>query len=96
MRGLYRREPTIAEVEGWVEFMQLFLKDVSSDGEYVYLDGFVLPTDSGYTVIKGWHSIHTWEQPPQVGALRDPEIVTNLIGNRDYWLSTKPNEDDSE
>ena len=88
IRALYRREPEEGEAEEWVGFMKILLKDIQSGLQYVYLDGWVIPTTAGGVHIQGWHSHHDLEFVPQVAALEDPQVQTSLLSSREYWLST--------
>ena len=89
IRALYQRGPAPGEVEEWVWFMKILLRDVQVGEMYVYLDGHVIPaTDDGFT-IDGWHSRHDLSFVPQVEALVKPEVYNNLLCSRDYWLSNR-------
>jgi hypothetical protein len=89
VRALYHREPEPGEVEEWVGFMKILLKEVKSGGLYVYLDGYVVPTTAEGLKIEGWHSHHDLHFVPQVAAMDDPSVRTDLLSSRDYWQSNR-------
>lgn len=89
LRVLYQREPESGEVEEWVEFMKILLKDVVPGENYVYLDGYVISTMAQRIEIEGWHSNHDLEFVPQVVGLIDAEIRDRLLSSRDYWLANR-------
>lgn len=89
VRALYQREPEPSEVKEWIEFMKILLKVVESGEQYVYLDGYVIPTTAGGVSIEGWHSQHDLDLVPQVAALTDPEVRDRLLCSREYWQSNR-------
>jgi hypothetical protein len=88
IRGLYQRPPKSGEVEEWVGFMKILLKGIQLGAHYIYLDGWVIPTNADGAHIEGWHSQHALKVVPQVAALSDPEIRTKLLSSPQYWRST--------
>jgi hypothetical protein len=89
IRSLYRREPEPGEVEEWVGFMKkILLKGVRPGLEYVYLDGWVVPTTAEGVRLDGWHSRHDLPFVPQVAALTDPGVQKSVLSNKQYWRST--------
>ena len=64
IRGMYRREQP-GEVEEWVEFMKILLKDIQCGEQYVYFDGYVIPVNADGITIEGWHSHHQLDFVPQ-------------------------------
>lgn len=88
VRFFFKREPEPGEAKEWGEFMRTLLKDIRLGEEYVYLDGWVIPTTAGEVHIEGSHSRHDLEFVPQVAALDDPEVNTKLLSSPDYWKST--------
>jgi hypothetical protein len=88
LRALYEREPEPSQCEEWIGFMKILLKGIKPDQQFVYLDGWVIPTTANHVRIEGWHSQHNLEFVPQVAALHDPEIRTSLLSSREYWGST--------
>jgi hypothetical protein len=89
MRALYQRDPESGQIEEWIEFMKILLKGVKPGGRYVYLDGYVIPTTAGGVTIEGWHSHHKLDFVPQVAAMDDPSIRTDLLCSRNYWRSNR-------
>jgi hypothetical protein len=85
LRALYQRAAKPGEVGEWVEFMKIFLKEVKPGGLYVYLDGYVIPTTAEEITIEGWHSYHHLNFVPQVVAMHDPSVRTDLLSSREYW-----------
>jgi hypothetical protein len=93
IRGLWQREPKPGQVEEWVEFMKILLKGIRPGEKYVYLDGWVIPTTAKSVRIEGWHSQHDLDFVPQMAALADSAVQTELLGAREYWLSTASEEE---
>jgi|SRR5215510_8499475 len=89
VRALYQREPEPGEVEQWAEFMKILLKGVEPGEVYVYLDGYVIPTTAEGVTIEGWHSHHDLDFVPQVAAMDDGSISTDVLCSRDYWQSKR-------
>ena len=89
VRSLYQREPEAGEVEEWIGFMKILLKGVRPGGQYIYLDGYVIPATAEGITIEGWHSHHDLDFVPQVAALNDPEIRDDLLCSREYWQSNR-------
>jgi len=87
IRG-YQRPPKSGEIEEWIGFMKILLKGIQLGGHYIYLDGWVIPTNADGVHIEGWHSQHDLKVVPQVAALADPEVRTKLLSSRHYWQST--------
>jgi hypothetical protein len=94
VRAYYQREPERGEVEKWVEFMKILLKEVNAGDKYVYFDGYVVPATAGGLTLEGWHTHHDLSSIPQVAALTNPAVLDNLLGSRDYWLSNLVERDD--
>jgi hypothetical protein len=69
--------------------MKIMLKGVKPGGQYVYLDGYVIPTPAAGVTIEGWHAHHDPDFVPQVAALDDPSINTDLLRSRDYWQANR-------
>jgi hypothetical protein len=88
IRSLFQREPEPGQVEEWVGFMKILLKDIRSGEKYVYFDGWVIPTNRQRVRIDGWHSRHDLDFVPQITALADPAVETGLLSAKEYWLST--------
>jgi len=97
-RGAEFEEPTEEDIAAWVEAMQVMCQDLEAGEEYVYLDGWFIPTNTEEIVIEGLHSYHELDGVPQVMALTEPEILTELLGNQEYWTENQvpPDEDEHE
>jgi hypothetical protein len=89
IRALYRREPEAGEVEEWVGYMKTLLKGVKPGEQYVYLDGYVIPTTAAGVTIEGWHAHHDLDFVPQVLAMDDPGVRDDLLASRAYWQSNR-------
>jgi hypothetical protein len=89
VRALYQREPELGEGNEWIEFMKILLKGIQSGEQYVYFDGYVIPTTAEGITIEGWHSHHNLDCVPQVAALTKPEIRDDLLCCREYWQSNR-------
>ncbi len=61
------------------------LKGIQVGKEYVYLDGWVFPTDSKHLRFEGWHSRHELAALPQVEALQDWSALDRTLGSKRYW-----------
>jgi hypothetical protein len=94
LRNLYQREPEPGDAEEWIGFMKILLKDIRPGDQYVYFDGWVVPTTAERINFEGWHSRHDLEFVPHVCALHDPEVCTGLLSSREYWESTMPERED--
>jgi hypothetical protein len=88
LRALDQHEPEPGQAEEWVGFMKILLKGIRSGERYVYLDGWVVPTTAEGVHIEGWHSRHDLDYVPQVAALTDPKVRTDVLSSRKYWQST--------
>lgn len=82
-------EPTEDEIAQWVEAMMVMCHDLEAGEEYVYLDGWFVPTNTDEIVIEGMHSYHELEGVPQVQALQDKSILDKTLGNQEYWLENQ-------
>src|SRR5215210_3079207 len=51
-------KPSDVDVARWVEWMSVLLKGVEPGRDYVYLDGFYVPADTGPLGFEGWHAHH--------------------------------------
>jgi hypothetical protein len=95
VRAIYQRDPEPGQAAEWTGAMKILLKDIQPGRQYVYFDGWVIPTTAKSVHIIGWHSWHALEFVPQVAALNDPEIRRELLSSREYWLSTAARQDDA-
>ena len=86
---MYRREPEPGEVEEWVEFMEILVRDVQCGEQYVYFDGYVIPATADWITIEGRHSHHQLDFVPQVAALSDSNICDGLLSSTEYWQSNR-------
>jgi hypothetical protein len=89
IRNWYQREPELGEVEEWVGIMKILLKGVEPGGQYVYMDGYVIPTTAEGITIEGWHARHDLDFVPQVAAIDDPRVCDDILGSREYWQSNR-------
>lgn len=89
IRAHYRRDPEPGEVEEWVGFMKILLKEVQVGGKYVYFDGYVISATADGLAIEGWHSHHDLGFVPQVAAIHDPAVRDGLLSSREYWQSNR-------
>jgi hypothetical protein len=96
IRGSLGREPQGRELEEWIEFMQILLKDIETGKNYVYLDGYVIPATAEGVSIEGWHSRHELDFVPQVAALSDRAVYDGLLCSESYWRSSKLDSKDDE
>lgn len=76
---------TDAEVAHWIEVMKRLLADVKPGRIYVCIDGNVFERDARNIEFDGWYGHHSFEQLPQVSALTDPSVRSNLLGSETYW-----------
>jgi hypothetical protein len=88
IRSLYQREPERGEAKEWIGFMKILLKGIQRSQQYVYLDGWVIPTTAQGVHIEGWHSQHDLDLVPHVVALSKPKLQASLLSSREYWMST--------
>lgn len=96
VRALYQREPEPGEVDEWIGFMKILLKRVQLREQYVYFDGYVIPTTAEGITIEGWHSHHALNFVPQIAALMESEIRDGLLCSREYWQSNRVEREDAE
>jgi hypothetical protein len=87
--ALYQRRPEAGEVKEWIDFMKILLKGVEAGQQYVYFDGYVIPTSAAGVTIEGWHAQHDLDFVPQVAALSDPGVSDRLLCSRQYWQSNR-------
>ena len=73
------------DLQDWVSIMQELLLEMHVDGEYVYLDGFAVPTDVPGIRAKGIHTSHDLNYVPQMAVLKDPSILESVLRNPEYW-----------
>ena len=83
--GKYGRQPDPEEVDEWIAFMKMMTKNLELGKRYVYIDGWVFPTDQRYLQFDGFHAHHDLPEIPQVAALRQREFLDDTLGNREYW-----------
>jgi hypothetical protein len=53
--------------------------------KYICLDGAIIPADAGAVQFEGWHSRHDLDFVPQVAALEDRSVITDLLSSSKYW-----------
>jgi hypothetical protein len=73
------------DIDRWVTGMQQILADVEVGKRYVCLDGAIIPADAGAIQFEGWHSRHDLDFVPQVAALKDPAVRTEILSSTKYW-----------
>ncbi|QDU27387.1 hypothetical protein ETAA8_24740 [Anatilimnocola aggregata] len=86
--------PTEDDVAAWVEAMQVMCEELELGEEYVYLDGWFIPTTVEEISMEGMHSYHEINCVPQVEALTDKSVVEELLSNEEYWTENQVPEDD--
>jgi hypothetical protein len=85
IRVKQQRNPLPGEVEEWIGFMKMLLKEVEPGEQYVYFDGFVIPTTASGITIEGWHSNHDLDVVPQIAALRGDEVWDLRLCSLQWW-----------
>lgn len=83
--GKYGVQPTPEDIEQWIGYLQMLTKGLEVGREYVYLDGWVIPTDETDFVVEGAHARHELAAVPQTLALSDRQTLEATIGSRAYW-----------
>ena len=53
--------PSAEDIQGWVDFMQTFLRGVEAGQRCVYLDGVVIPTDADGLTFEGIPRHMIWQ-----------------------------------
>jgi hypothetical protein len=87
--GKWGRQPTSREIKEWIGLMKILLKELEVGKEYVYIDGWVFPTDARNLQFEGWHAHHELDVIPQRGALSDRMILERTLDSREYWEGRK-------
>ena len=87
LAGLGIGAPSSEDVARWVKMMRALLEDVEVGGQYVWLDGLIIPTDASGVNFRGCYARHRRQFVPQVAALRDSSVVEHILSNDDYWRS---------
>jgi hypothetical protein len=85
IRNRINRDPSPEEIENWVKGMQILLQDVEVEREYVYLDGYFIPSDSESVNFEGWAARHELPHMPHAEARSDHGVLARTIGNVNYW-----------
>ncbi len=88
--------PTEDDIAAWVEAMQEMCKEIEPGEEYVYLDGWFIPTATDEIEIEGMHSFHELTCVPQVEALTDKSVIEEILSNQEYWTENEVPPDDDE
>ena len=91
--GKWGRDPTAEEIEEWIGFMKILLKGLEQGKQYVYIDGWVFPTDGTDIQFEGWHSRHLFGTLPHLAALEDPSVIDEILANKEYWLTCRIDEE---
>jgi hypothetical protein len=89
IRAKYGKSPEPGEVEEWIGFMKILLKEVEPGSVYVYFDGYVVPTTATGIAIDGWYARHDLDFVPQVAAMGDPAVSDELLWSREYWQANR-------
>jgi hypothetical protein len=89
--GFSGKEPSQAEITEWVECMQHMTNHLELGKIYVYLDGCFIPANEENFEFEGLHAKHVLHKLPQIIALEDKNIVTDLLENPDYWTQNAIN-----
>jgi hypothetical protein len=79
------RQPTSQEVQEWVGFMKILLKDIQVGKKYAYIDGWVFPRDRQNIRFEGMHARHALAEVPQFTALKDKTLLDRTLDSEDYW-----------
>jgi hypothetical protein len=87
--GKWGRQPTPEDIEQWISFMKMVLRDVKVGKEYVYIDGWVFPTDSKNILFEGVYARHDLDTVPQVEALADRKALERTLDCERYWKDRK-------
>ena len=87
----FGREPEPGEVEEWIDFMKMFTYSVQVGAQYVYLDGYAIPTTAGGVEIEGIYGRHDLQNVPQVAARANPDLIDGLLGSNLYWQANRIN-----
>ena len=77
------------DLDRWVEWMGVLLKGVEPGKEYVYLDGYFIDVNTIPLRYDGWYSRHDLPWVPQMKALEDPTVLTDTVGDEEYWAETR-------
>jgi len=83
--GKWGRQPTAEEIEEWIELMKILLKEIQVGKQYIYIDGWVFPTDETNIQFEGWHARHELSHVPQAAAVKDVTVLDRSLGSRQYW-----------
>jgi hypothetical protein len=85
MTNYGRKTISQEDIDGRVSAMKELLADVKVGTTYVWLDGAIIPADAGAVHFEGWHSRHDLDFVPQVAALDDRSVLTDVLSSTDYW-----------
>ncbi|MDX2172566.1 MAG: hypothetical protein SFY56_05555 [Bacteroidota bacterium] len=89
LRNYFKREPTDAEVNKWVEEIKELLASVEKGEEYVILDGKLINSTETNLHFKGWFASHELNSIPQVDAMDNFELIHHHLTNQGYWEKKK-------
>ena len=87
--GKWGRQPSSKEIKEWISFMKILLKDLKIGKDYVYIDGWVWPTDSTNLRFDGWHAHHELDHLPQLAALANRSALDRTLDSKEYWQTRK-------
>src|SRR5258706_163464 len=96
IRSRFEREPESDEIANWLKGMRVLLKGIELGREYVYLDGYFIPSDSESVTFEGWTARHDLPHMPQAEARSDGTILDRSIGAINYWRTRRVEHDESE
>ncbi len=83
--GKWGRNPSLQEVEQWIGFMKILLKDIEAGKQYAYIDGWVFSTERQDLRFEGWHARHELALVPQAAAVKDRALLDQTLGSEEYW-----------
>jgi hypothetical protein len=76
------------DIDEYAASLEEFYRGVEVGKTYVYLDGHAFATDAPGLEFCGLHSCHELAFVPQMEALHDRSIVSELLRNPAYWSNT--------
>jgi hypothetical protein len=86
-RAMFKKAPSKKDLKEWAQMLREFVGDLDEDEEYVYLDGVVIPVSATNFEFKGLFARHKLKRPPQVLALKRPDVLRTTLENVEYWTS---------
>ena len=83
-RGL--DDVTEEEIEAWAEAMGEAFEPFEAGQTVVYLDGSYWSLDAKDVAFDGYFARHTLKTLPHAEALKRPEALREILGDKTYWL----------